>query len=644
MQFVSRDRLLPYTINFENETNATAPAQQVLITDRLANLLDWQTFELTEVAFGDMFIAVPPGTKHFEKTVKMKFNGVDFDVQIEAGVRLASGEVYSTFRSIVPVTGLPPAVDTGFLPPENGTGRGQGHIGYTIRAQTNLTTGTEIRNVATIQFDYNQPLRTDLVDPHNPAVGIDPNKQALVTIDADPPTSSVTGLPTGVNKDFEVSWSGTDSAAGIVSYDIYVSTNGGPWTLWLSATTSTSATFHGQFPNAYAFYSVARDGTGNVEAPPSTPDAQTTVTFNNSAPAIGPIGTQTIAEGNTMNLPILAIDPDAGDVLTFELLAAPTNMTINASSGIVTWTPNEAQGPGTNAVTVKATDKGTPSLSATNSFVVIAQEVNLPPVLIVTTNRVVMDEMTTLTVTNVASDPDNPSNTLTFSLASAPTNAVIDPVTGVFTWTPTEAQGPSTNLVAVRVTDNNPFAVNSQQLSTTNAFEVIIREVNLPPVLAAIPNQAVRAGNLLVVTNSATDPDFPTNHLTFNVVNPPAGASIDGITGLFNWTPSLAQVGTTNITVTVTDDGNPPLSDPKSFTVTVTALKLSAVVSGTNLTLEFPTIAGKTYRVEFRDDLSTGSWQPVTGYESLAGTGTIESVNQTIAATTHRFYRIVELP
>ena len=51
--FVKGDNLLPYTVRFENETNATAPAQQVVITDRLTNLLDWTTFELTEIAFGD---------------------------------------------------------------------------------------------------------------------------------------------------------------------------------------------------------------------------------------------------------------------------------------------------------------------------------------------------------------------------------------------------------------------------------------------------------------------------------------------------------------------------------------------------------------------------------------------------------------
>ena len=104
-RFVRADSLLPYTIHFENETNATAPAQRVVISDPLTNLLDWTTFELTEIAFGDHFIAVPPHTQHFEKTEKLSQNGFTFEVQIEAGIRLDTGEVYSRFQSLNPECG-----------------------------------------------------------------------------------------------------------------------------------------------------------------------------------------------------------------------------------------------------------------------------------------------------------------------------------------------------------------------------------------------------------------------------------------------------------------------------------------------------------------------------------------------------------
>jgi hypothetical protein len=56
-----------------------------------------------------------------------------------------------------------------------------------------------------------------------------------------------------------------------------------------------------------------------------------------------------------------------------------------------------------------------------------------------------------------------------FSLdAGAPANATVDPVSGVFRWTPTPAQAPSTNLWTLRVTDTgNP------SLTHTQAFRVL---------------------------------------------------------------------------------------------------------------------------------------------------------------------------
>ena len=62
-----------------------------------------------------------------------------------------------------------------------------GHVSYTIRPKRGLPSGTQIRNVAMITFDVNPPIATDQVDPHDPSRRTDPEKQALVTIDATPP-------------------------------------------------------------------------------------------------------------------------------------------------------------------------------------------------------------------------------------------------------------------------------------------------------------------------------------------------------------------------------------------------------------------------------------------------------------------------
>src|SRR5262249_40574603 len=151
---------------------------------------------------------------------------------------------------------------TGFLPPEDGTGRGQAHFSYTVRPVSGLATGTEIRNVATIQFDFGEIIDTNQVDPHDPAKGTDPLKEALVTIDSGPPSSRIASLPAATSStSFLVSWSGTDDAggkagSGIASFDVFVSDNGGAFTPFRTATTQTSAPFAGQVGHTYAFYSV----------------------------------------------------------------------------------------------------------------------------------------------------------------------------------------------------------------------------------------------------------------------------------------------------------------------------------------------------------------------------------------------------
>jgi RHS repeat-associated protein len=276
--FLSSGNLMAYRVDFENETNATAPSQQTVITDRLSTNLDWATLQWTEIGWGDQLIVVPPNTQHFETNVPASYLGTSFEVQVEAGIHLASGQAYVTFRSIDPATGLPPSVEIGFLPPEDGTGRGQGHFAYTIRPKSNLPTGTQIRNVALISFDNQPAIATNQRDPHDPSQGTDPAKEALNTIDADLPTSAVAGLlPVQTNCSFSVCWAGTDVGSGITSYDIYVSTNGRPWTLWLAGTTDPCATFSGQGGNTYAFHSIAHDGAGNTEAAPPAADTATTV-------------------------------------------------------------------------------------------------------------------------------------------------------------------------------------------------------------------------------------------------------------------------------------------------------------------------------------------------------------------------------
>src|SRR5439155_7296899 len=137
--------------------------------------------------------------------------------------------------------------------------------------------------------------------------------------------------------------------------------------------------------------------------------------------------------------------------------------------------------------------------------------VNLPPVVAWTTNDT-FNEGSLLSFFTGTSANDIPANTtLTFTLdPGAPVGAHVDGASGAFTWTPTEAQGPSNYVITVRVTDNG-----QPPLSDTKTFNVAVHEVNLAPVLAPISNKAVTNGGTLTFTASATDADLPTNTLSF---------------------------------------------------------------------------------------------------------------------------------
>ena len=288
----------------------------------------------------------------------------------------------------------------------------------------------------------------------------------------------------------------------------------------------------------------------------------------NSVPVLSLPANQTIGELAPWSAEATAIDADQpANTLTFELLAGPSGLTVS-SNGLVSWTPSEAQGPSTNTVTVRVFDDGVPSLADTNSFTLTVNEVNDPPVLPVQTNQTIIG-LTTLIVTNTASDPDIPANSLVYTLLEGPTNALID-TNGIITWTPVPEQMPSTNVFTTEATDHNPWAVNAQLLSATNSFTVVVvAAIHNGPALPSQPDRTVNEDTVLVVTNTAVDTDVPPLGLTYQLLNPPSGALVDSA-GVITFTPTeFHGPGVYVIKMVVTDDGVPALSATNSFTVTV---------------------------------------------------------------------------
>ena len=100
---------------------------------------------------------------------------------------------------------------------------------------------------------------------------------------------------------------------------------------------------------------------------------------------------------------------------------------------------------------------------------------------------------------------------------------------------------------------------------------------NDPPVLDPIGNKTVQEGTALSFVANATDPNTPADTLTFtlDLASSNKGMSISAVNGTFLWTPQNLDVGTHNVTVTVTDNGAGLLSDSKTFEITVELVPLA---------------------------------------------------------------------
>jgi hypothetical protein len=197
----------------------------------------------------------------------------------------------------------------------------------------------------------------------------------------------------------------------------------------------------------------------------------------------------------------------------------------------------------------------------------------------------------------------------------------------------TNSSGPFT-LLAVAVTANSytDFSVTNKARyyylvqavnpcgpsTNSNPVSGTLAALNVTPVLAPIPDHSLLAGQTLRMTNAATDADLPAEILTYSLLAAPSGVSINPVSGLLTWRPTIAQSGTTNLlTVAVFDNGIPSLWAKQNFTVTV-------------LTPAHPTFSAPTFTNGVFQSWVSGSTGPdytVLGSTNLVDWGTILTTN-----------------
>ncbi|HEY5645611.1 MAG TPA: putative Ig domain-containing protein, partial [Pseudomonadales bacterium] len=297
------------------------------------------------------------------------------------------------------------------------------------------------------------------------------------------------------------------------------------------------------------------------------------VEVTNDAPTLSSIGNQSLAEGSALSFSAVASDADGtGEILTFSLdPGAPSGASIDPSTGAFSWTPSEAQGPDSYTVTIRVTDAVGESDAAT--FDVDVDEVNQAPVLGPIGDQTI-DEESLLTFVAAAADADVPANALTYSLdGGAPPGALIDPISGVFSWTPAEADSPGSFTITVRASDDG-----TPSLDATETITITVVEVNDAPSLIPggdVPDQFMDEDDptLNVEVRSQFDDadlvDTPPDTLTV-IVLPGYDAGLVSVVPNASGveiTPLADQHGTTTVTVGVEDGAGSSATDTFLLTV-----------------------------------------------------------------------------
>jgi hypothetical protein len=381
-------------------------------------------------------------------------------------------------------------------------------ITITTNGSVDLTDG--VHNVIVVQVLVAQQVNVgnfvdtlDLVSPPATSFSMTVDTTAP-TITSTPPTTGDVGVPLSYNVE-----SDEESAAGFV-YQLIERPNGA--TINAATGQITWVPVLSQMGNQ-TFRVRGTDPAGNASA-----DHVFTVVIANTqtgiAPAIDPIGDQTTSEGTSFSIDANATDGNLpNDLLTFSLVSPPTGMTIDPSTGVISWTPGESFGGQTLVITVRVTDAF--ELTDDETFELFINEVNQAPTISTIGNKsATVGQQLTFTVS--ASDADLPAPTLSYSLAAgAPAGAAINS-SGLFTWTPTAAQLPGPHSITVRVSDGT--ATTDQTFSVT-LINGAVQVVNGELVIEGT------AGNDTVTIRGTSTPG------RYEVTGSLGATTVNGVTG-----------------------------------------------------------------------------------------------------------------
>jgi RHS repeat-associated protein len=258
---------------------------------------------------------------------------------------------------------------------------------------------------------------------------------------------------------------------------------------------------------------------------------QVTVSNANDAPVFTNTPPTTAVENVEFDFTVTAEDPDEGDTITFALDSGPDGAVFDDAE--FSWTPDDDQ-VGTFTIIIRASDvSGAFALQTVD--VVVANANDAPVFDPIPAQNGSEDQIFRYQIH--ATDADS-SDSLEYTLVSAPDGMAITEATGEITWTAPES---GEYEVTVRVDDSH--------VQVEGEFSLEIVDVNDPPSIMNEPELHAKQGELYSFALDVYDEE--SSWSAYLDVAPPGMTLLSNVV---SWTPGGAQVGSFAVVVRVVDE------------------------------------------------------------------------------------------
>jgi hypothetical protein len=271
-------------------------------------------------------------------------------------------------------------------------------------------------------------------------------------------------------------------------------------------------------------FEIVDDGTPPLGAKRSV---SITVTNVNRPPRFTSKPPPTAIEDRLYSYRATATDPDLKTTLTFSKISGPNGSAVT-STGIVTWTPKDADAEKTFGFEIRVCDQLKSCVNQKWTVKVI--NVNDPPVITTKASQTATEDVI-YTYSPKFTDPD-PGDSHTWKFLQGPKEMNMDPKTGRLFWTPSDVYAGQTVTVAIQVCDKAGAC-------DTENWNIKVSNKNDAPKITSIPPTVALESKTYTYSAKVTDPD-PNDSHTWKLLKGPSGSRIS-TRGVVTWTSKASD-------------------------------------------------------------------------------------------------------